>query len=166
MTNHTIAAALDRIAELLDLEAEDAEVTAAYRRAAKLIRLALRPVRLMVEDDGLEALHALGLGWVLAGLVTDWLRTGQLPLLERLERKHAPEHRLQCVPGIGPRLAHEVHTTLGVESPDELATAAQAGRLSNVCGFGPRRVALVKAMLARPRRPLRRPVQLELIDAD
>lgn len=164
-TNHTIAAALERIAELLELDGAEATPVAAYRRAAAAIAAAPRPAYELVAEDGVEALHELGIGYLISGLVTDWIRSGELPLLERLERKHDPEARLRRIPGIGPKLAHEVRE-LGIESVDQLVQAAESGRLQNVCGFGPKRIALIRATrVSRPprRRNTEAPIQLDLL---
>jgi DNA polymerase (family 10) len=159
-SNATIAAGLERIAELLELEGVEATPVAAYRRAGQTIAAEPRPMTELIDADGVDALHALGIGWWISGLVTDWIRSGELPLLQRLERRHDPETRLRRVPGIGPKLAHEVRE-LGINSVDALATAARSGRLQGVCGFGPKRIALIKATLRG--RPLESPVQLELL---
>ena len=161
-TNHTIAAALERIAELLELDGVEPTPVAAYRRAAQAIAAAPRPAVELVNEDGVEALHALGIGYLISGLVTDWIRSGELPLLDRLERRHDPEARLRRVPGIGPKLAHEVRE-LGIDSVDALARAAESGRLNDVCGFGPKRIALIRATLPRRERRVEQPVQLDLL---
>ncbi len=162
--NPTIAAALDRIAELLERDGVEPTPVAAYRRAARIIAAEPRPVAELVEEDGVEALHGLGIGYLISGLVTDWIRSGELPLLERLERRHDPEACLTRVPGIGPRLAREVKQ-LGITSVDALHDAAREGRLASVCGFGPKRIALIRATLRsrRERRPAAAPIQLDLI---
>ena len=46
---------------------------------------------------------------------------------------------LMSVPGIGPRTARRLHETLGIETPEQLFEAAQAGRLRQLWGFGPKR---------------------------
>jgi DNA polymerase (family 10) len=164
--NPTIASGLERIADLLALDGVPHERLFAHREAARTIRLSARKVTDVVAEDGVEGLHALGIGYLLCGLITDWIRTGKLPLLEQLEARHLPEQQLRKVPGIGPGLARTLHA-VGVDSLDALGNAAEDGRLSNVCGFGPRRVELVLGALASlmPTRG-RRPIQLTLaIDA-
>ena len=161
-SNRTIATALERIAELLELEGVEASPVAAYRRAGQAIASSPSPVSQLIEADGVDALHALGIGWWISGLVTDWIRSGELPLLERLERRHDPEASLRRVPGIGPKLAHECRE-LGIDSVDELAAAAKTGRLQGVCGFGPKRIALLRATL-RPQRARSQAIQLDLLD--
>jgi DNA polymerase (family 10) len=166
LDNDAIAQGLDRIADLLALDGVPHERLFSHRDAARRVRHSARPVAEVVQEDGVEGLHLLGIGYLLCGLITDWVRTGKLPLLEQLESRHLPEHQLRRVPGIGPGLARTLHA-VGVDSLDALGDAAEDGRLAHVCGFGPRRVELVLGALAAlaPRRR-HRPVQLTLgIDA-
>ena len=155
--NDEVVAALERIATLLEFEGGTADVAEAFRRAGRAVRACGRNLATVVEEDGVEGVHQLGIGYHLSGLLTDWQRTGRLPLLERLEARHAPERRLTRVPGIGPRLAREVHHALGVDDLESLEAVTRDGRLAAVCGFGPRRVRLVQcalaSMLPRRRRP-------------
>jgi DNA polymerase/3'-5' exonuclease PolX len=162
-SNIVIASALRRIAALLEHDGAEPTTASAYRHAAELVDGSPRPAAELIEDDGVEGLHQLGIGYLISGMITDWIRTGaRPPLLERLERKHDPELRLQRVPGIGKKLAHEV-VELGIESPAALARAARSGLLRQVCGFGPRRVALIAATHASESTDA--PVQLDLIAA-
>jgi DNA polymerase (family 10) len=54
---------------------------------------------------------------------------------------------LATVPGIGPVLAGRIYDGLGVETLEELETAAYDGRLAQVEGFGPKRVQGVRESL-------------------
>jgi DNA polymerase (family 10) len=167
MENDTIARGLERIADLLALDGVPHERLFAHREAARKVEQCVQRIVDIVEEDGVEGLHALGIGYLLCGLIADWVRTGKLPLLEQLEGRHQPQSALQKVPGIGAGLARTLNA-VGVDSLDALGAAAEDGRLSNVCGFGPRRVELVLGALATlmSRRGQRRPVQLTLgIDA-
>ena len=78
--------------------------------------------------------------------MTDWVRSGRLPWLERLKAQRREE--LLHIPGIGARLAQELRDLFGVVDLDGLAEVARSGKLSNVCGFGPKRVKLVSQLLA------------------
>lgn len=167
LRNEPISRTLERLAELLELDGANPARIRAYRQSASVIRRCPRPVAIVVVEEGLEGLHQLGLGYQISGLVTDWLRSGEFPLLKKLEAAHQPGCRLRRVPGIGARLAREVHHALGVESLQQLEQAARDGRLSQVCGFGPRRVALVNGVLESMlhpgnRSPHGRAVQLAL----
>ena len=159
-TNPIIASALERIAALLEREGREPTSISAYRHASRAIANAPRPAVELVEEGGVEALHELGIGYLISGHVADWVRYGSLPLLEQLERRHDPAIELQRVPGIGPKLAREVQG-LGIQSVEQLAAAASNGKLERICGFGPKRIAAIRA-LCRSREP-EAPEQLSLI---
>jgi hypothetical protein len=93
---------------------------------------------------GLEAIPHIGprLGAVIIELV----RTGRCAALERLEG--APGHGLAGVPGLGPKLAERIHRELGIATLEELEAAVRDGRLAAVPGFGPRRLAALRDILA------------------
>ena len=159
--NPTIAAALERIATLLEREGKEPTSVSAWRHASRAVARSARSAVELVADGGVEALHELGIGYLISGCNADWVRYGTLPLLAQLERRRALE--LQRVPGIGPKLASEVRD-LGIHTVEQLAEAASSGQLKRLCGFGPKRIAAIRA-LSNGSREVSRPVQLDLIAA-
>jgi DNA polymerase (family 10) len=156
--NQRIAEMLERIAELL--EAQDASPfrAAAYHRAAIELRLRREGVRQLFDARGHRGLVELPrIGLSIAATIPEYLESGQMALLRGLEGHAAPEDLFTTLPGIGPALARRLHAELGVETLEDLETAAHDGRLEHVAGFGPRRVQALKALLAeRLRRAPRR----------
>jgi DNA polymerase (family X) len=156
--NQRIAEMLERIAELL--EAQDASPfrAAAYHRAAIELRLRREGVRQLFETRGQRGLVELPrIGPSIAAAIAQYLESGQMALLRGLEGPAAPEDLFTTLPGIGQELARRLHAELGVETLEDLETAAHDGRLEHVAGFGPRRVQALKALLAeRLRRAPRR----------
>ncbi len=149
--NASVSAAAERVAALLEAEGRDRGRVRLWRRAAAALAACARPIAELVREEGVEGVHALGIDYLVGGLVTDLVRTGRLPLLDRLERRAATGSVFQRVPGIGPRLASELRQVLGVESLEGLARAAQDGALSDVCGFGPRRTRLLASLATAPK---------------
>lgn len=150
-SNEAIAQGLEAIASLLRREEREAARAAAVRRAAAAIRSHQRSLIAGIADQGVEAVHALGINYELAGIVTDWVRLGRLHWLEQLEARQ--QRALAELPGIGPRLAKELREVLGVVDLDGLAVVARDGRLQQVCGFGPKRLKLVISTLMGRERP-------------
>ena len=157
--NQRIAELLERIAELLEAQSASPFRAAAYRRAAIELRLRREGVRQLFDARGHRGLVELPrIGPSIAGAIAEYLQSGQMALLRGLEGHAAPEDLFTTLPGIGPELAHRLHAELGVETLEDLETAAHDGRLEQVAGFGLRRVHALRAMLAeRLRRAPRRP---------
>ncbi len=148
-TNEDIADVLDRVADLLRGQDANPFRIRAYRDAAQTLRTHDRPVAGLVRDEGAEALEELpGIGPSLAGAVAEFVHTGRLGLLDRLQGEVSPEDLFRVVPGIGADLARRIHDALGVETLEELEQAAHDGRLDGVKGFGARRVRAVRETLA------------------
>jgi hypothetical protein len=102
------------------------------------------------------------------------VRLGYFPMLERLRGEADPVRVLESVPGIGPRLAARLHDEMGLSTLEDLEAAAHDGRLEQIAGFGPKRLAGIRDVLAhrlarvRPpstATPDRPPVE-ELLDVD
>ncbi len=146
LTNDSIATGLEEIARLLPQEARNHERRRVLRRAAESIRNCQTPVTALIEDRGIEGVHMLDICYEVSGVVTDWVRSGRLSWLERLKVQASQE--LAQLPSIGPRLAQVLREVLGVIDIDGLIEAAREGQLATLCGFGPKRLKMVNALLA------------------
>jgi hypothetical protein len=159
VTNADLARQLDRVAELLELQAANPFRVHAYRHAADALRELEEPVGTLLARDGAAGLKAFGIGQAIASVIEELVSSGHLRMLDRLERELPPLLRLQRVPGFGPKLAKQVHDVLHVETLEELEVAAHDGSLERLPGFGPRRTQLVRdalgGMLRRMGRPTR-----------
>jgi hypothetical protein len=151
VTNPEVAALLDEVGDILEAQGAQPYRALAYHRAAATVRELPSAVSDLVESGGEAALESLaGIGENLARRILEILDTGRLQLLERLRRLRGeaePEALFRTVPGIGPRLASEIHERLGIESLEELEMAAHDSRLSTVPGFGSRRLRAVEESL-------------------
>ncbi len=108
-----------------------------------------RPVTELLEAEGMEGLRKLrGIGESLARSIGDLGRTVRLPMLERLRGEADPVALLASVPGIGPALARRLHHDLGIDTLEELETAAHDGRLVELAGIGEKKLAGIVDSLA------------------
>jgi putative hydrolase len=158
-SNQEIAARLEELAKLLEVQGANLFRVRAYRTAAQNLRALTRPVHEILSAEGHAGLLALrGIGRSLARAVEKMCRTGRLPLLQRLRGEAGSNHLFLTLPGIGLELASRIHEQLGVDNLFELQTAARAGRLSRVPGFGRKRVqAIQEALRGRIHAPPPRP---------
>jgi len=134
--NADVAAVFEEMADLLEIEGANPFRVRAYRFAARTLRdLPVEVGEMVAKGEDLTSLP--GIGDDLAGKIKEILATGTAAALEA-QRKRVPATltELLRIPGLGPkrvkRLAHE----LKVRSLSELQTAAQAGRVRTLSGFG------------------------------
>jgi len=149
LRNDGIADALDRIADLLEVQHADRHRVRAYRTAARNVRASDEPLDRILLEAGREGLLRLpGVVKRIAALIDEFLHTGRMAMLERLEGQVSPEDLFTTVPGVGEELAHRIHETLDIETLEELEVAAHDGRLEGVRGLGPRRARGIRDSLA------------------
>ena len=146
-TNQEIADVLERVAALLEAQGANPYRVNAYRKAARLVD---RSDRSLVElvlstEEKLEDLPDIGKS--IGGAIREFVHTGRLLLLERLEGELSPEDLFTTVPGIGEELAKRIYSELHIETLEDLELAAHDGRLDKVPGLGHRRVMAVRDSL-------------------
>ena len=83
LSNSAIAKTLERLANLLELDATEATRPAACREAAETLRHDVRPLTERIEDDGVEGIHRLGIGYELCGMIADWVFPVSKPIVVR-----------------------------------------------------------------------------------
>jgi hypothetical protein len=158
-----VAALLREMATLLEAQGEDnAFRIAAYRNAADTVAASRARVCEIFEREGLTGLDALpAIGPGIAAAIGEIVQTGCWGRLDRLRGIASPEALFRTIPGVGPRLALQLHEGLGVDTLEALEAAAHDGRLRRLRGLGARRVAAIRAalsqMLDRERALRRRP---------
>lgn len=144
-TNEEIAGTLDRIADLLEAQDANRYRVNAYRRAARIISAATDSIAEMAVLYGVKELDRLpDIGKSIAGTIVEYVHTGRLKLLERLEGQISPEDLFSTVPGLGEALSKRIHVALDIDSLEELELAAHDGRLEQVEGIGIRRSKAIR----------------------
>jgi DNA polymerase (family 10) len=147
--NLEIAQRLEEVAQLLDEQGANPYRVQAYRNAAQTLRQLDRPITEILQHNGMDGLRQLpGIGESLAHSIHALATTGRLPMLERLRGESDPVALLASVPSIGKVLATRLHEDLGIDSLEELEAAAYDGRLSEVAGFGKKKLEAIRDSLA------------------
>jgi Holliday junction resolvasome RuvABC DNA-binding subunit len=174
--NFRIARRLEEVAQILQSRGGNPFRVQAYRHAADTLRHLTRPAEEILRQEGEPGLRKLpGIGERLARAIATLLITGRLPMLDRLRGESESGALLASVPGIGKSLAARLHRELGIDTLEQLESAAHDGRLRAITGIGAKRVAGVidslSARLGRVR-PIRaaqksaEPTIAEILDVD
>jgi DNA polymerase (family 10) len=152
-TNIELAAALDELGDLNELDGAIVHRVVAYRNAAKVIREAPGSVAALVREGRVTELP--GVGKTLDEKLRVLIETGSIPATEKLRAKFpAGLVAITKLEGLGPKRARRLYDELGIDSLEALGAAARAGRISELKGFGPKaEQGLLEAIAAHEQRP-------------
>ena len=122
MDKDQVAAVLEEIGTLLELQGENPFKTRAYHNAARTLEGLTVPLEQLVAEDRLGEVK--GFGEALRDKVTTLVTTGRLPYHEEL-RASVPSGLLEMleIQGLGPKKVRRLHLELGVDSVDALTAA-------------------------------------------
>jgi DNA polymerase (family 10) len=148
MRNAEIAAAMDELATLYELDGAVRYRVLAYREAGRVIRQS--PVS--VEQLALEgrATELPGIGETLQSKIVALVENGEIPSATKLKKKFpASLVEVTRIPGVGAKTAKLLFDRLGVASLEDLRVAAENERIQEVKGLGPKFEQSVLAALDR-----------------
>ncbi|RJQ19036.1 DNA polymerase/3'-5' exonuclease PolX [Candidatus Woesearchaeota archaeon] len=137
MKNAEVAKILLEIADLLEVKGV-AWKPEAYRRAARTVEGLGEAIEDVYTKGGVKALKGIsGVGESIAAKIEEYLKTGRVRELARLEKK-APKgvDELLHVPGVGPKKALVLAKKLNIAGLKGLEAAAKAGKVRLLAGFG------------------------------
>ena len=132
-----IAAALQEIARLMELKGGQ------YRFKAKAYNAGARSIQAVGDLDRLVKKNLLTtlprIGGALASQITQLYLTGESSVLNELRKEFPPGVvELSAVPGLSLSKVQQLHEELGISSVAELKAAAEAGKIRDLKGFGPK----------------------------
>jgi DNA polymerase (family 10) len=155
-TNAQIAEALQELGDLYELDGAIVHRVVAYRSAAKAVREASVSVAALARQG--RASELPGIGKTLQEKILALAETGTIPAAERLRAKFPPGLlALTHLPGLGPKRARMLFGELGIDSPAALREAAEAQRLREVKGLGPKfEASMLEALAQAESRPAER----------
>ena len=131
-----IAAALQEIGSLLELKGgTDRFKARAYKAGSRVVAGLNEDIGKVIKEGRLTSMR--GIGRALASQIEQLYLTGQSSVLRNLRQEFPPGIlELSRLPGLSlPKIA-QLHEALGIASIAELQRAAEAGRVSDVKGFG------------------------------
>jgi DNA polymerase (family X) len=145
-TNAEIAAALDELGDLYELDGAIVHRIVAYRNAAKAVRDASVSVSALARQG--RATELPGIGPTIQEKVLALGSDGVIPAAVKLRAKFpAGLIEMTRLPGLGPKRARRLFDELGIDSPAALQTAAQEQRIRGLKGFGPKAEEAILAAL-------------------
>ncbi len=137
MTNQEIAQILVHISQILDIQGENSFKIRAYIKAAETVESLTYQLSSPSDKDELKALPGIGEG--IGKKIRELLETGKLKYYEDLKKsEYDPLTELLGVPGMGPKHVKLVYDQLSIRTIKQLEKAAQAGRLRDLPGWGPK----------------------------
>ncbi len=131
MRNEEIGRLFEEIADMLELKGENRFRINAYRRGAESVTHASQDIEALAREGSLSSIP--GIGKDLSSKIQEYIETGTIRYLEEL-REETPDILLDMlrIPGVGPKTALLIYEGLGIESLEELASAAREHRLSGL----------------------------------
>lgn len=150
MDNLGVARIFTNIGDLLEIKGANPFKIRAYRNAADIVGHMAEPI----ADLGDAEVRALpGIGKDLTAKIRELIDTAALAYYDELRQEFPPTIlemlRLQ---GVGPKTVAVLYGELGIETLDDLETAATEGRLRTLKGMGPKKELLLLRSLAEHRR--------------
>ena len=147
LSNAEIAAALDELADLNELDGAVVYRVVAYRQAARAVRESPLAVAQLAEQGRLTEMA--GIGKTIEEKIEALLETGEIPAAAKLKAKFpAGLVKLTRLPGLGPKTARKIHEELGIAIARGPAPGRRAERLRAVPGLGAKAEQNILAALA------------------
>ncbi|MCI0740209.1 MAG: DNA polymerase/3'-5' exonuclease PolX [Gemmataceae bacterium] len=135
MDKHEVAAVLEEIATLLELQGENPFRCNAYSRAARAIGQLETSIGDVVAAGQLQEIP--GIGETLRDKITTLVTTGHLPFYEDLKSKTPPGLLgMLRLPSVGPKKVKLLYDQLGIDSLEKLKAACEKGDIAGLKGFG------------------------------
>jgi DNA polymerase (family X) len=145
-TNTEIAAALDELGDLSELDGAAIYRVVAYRNAAKAVRES--PVSVLGLARQGRATELPGVGKIIEEKIIALADTGDIPAAAKLRAKFPPGViEMTHLPGLGPKRVKRLYDELGIDSLDALRAAAEAQKIRKLKGFGPKAEEAILASL-------------------
>ncbi|QQR54929.1 hypothetical protein IPG41_07185 [Candidatus Peregrinibacteria bacterium] len=167
LANDHIVQIFEEIADMLDVLGENVFRVRAYRRAAEVIR-GLSDLKEMHKNRDADLEEIPGIGKDLHAKIVEILETGHCEMHERLMKKLSPGILdILRVRGIGPKKVKLFYEQLGIQSLEQLRSAAESGALATLPGMGEKsQSAILVALNENTQSKTRTPHEVALPEAE
>jgi DNA polymerase (family 10) len=152
--NAEVAEQLELLADLLELEGEEAFRVIAYRRAAQRARESGGSIARLALDGRAKELQ--GIGQTIQDKIVQIVEQGEIEALTKRKQRVPPDVvSFLRLPGLGPKTARRIWQELGVTTLEELRSAAEQQRLRTLTGVGAKlEEGILRALAAEPEAPI------------
>ena len=148
LTNGDLARIFHEIGDMLELKGELVFKTVAYHRAADAIGRS--PADIVSAYRAGTPPHIPGVGKAISDKIGELATTGQLAFYDRLRAEIPPSLvELLRIPGLGPKTVRQLNADLGIETVDDLRSAAESGRIRGLRGMSARTEGLILEGIAK-----------------
>lgn len=146
MKNRDVAHLFEQVADMLSIRGDSIHRILAYRKAAESVYALPRDINLVYAEGRLTEIP--GIGATLAAKIEEMLTTGDLDFYRKLSAE-VPSSLVQLlrVEGLGPKRVKQIYEVLGVETLEQLASAAEAGKLKDLPRMGAKSEAKIAAAI-------------------
>lgn len=135
MDKQHVAALLDQMAQLMELDGANPFEVRAYQNASRAIAGLEGDIGELVARG--ELVGVPGLGKSLIARITELVTTGHMRQHDDLLERIPPGLReMLRIPGLGPKRIRQINQTLKITTLDELRQAAEEGAIAALPGFG------------------------------
>ncbi len=135
VTREKMAAVLEEIALLLEVQGENPFKVRAYRQGAEVVESYDGDIVALAAENKLEGIK--GLGEALRDKLHELAATGELGFHKKLRADYPDSFfDLFGLEGLGPKKIAALHKQLGVDSIPSLRAACEAGTVAGLPGFG------------------------------
>jgi DNA polymerase (family 10) len=147
--NDQLAAQLDLLADLMEVQAGDSFRIGAYRKAAARIRETSTSVAQLALEGRAKELQ--GIGKTIEAKIVEVVDDGEIHALTKRKAEVPEEVALfMRLPGLGPKTARRIWRELGIDTVAALQAAAEGGHLQGHAGIGPGTEAKIAEALSKP----------------
>lgn len=135
MDKQRVAAVLDSIGQLMELDGASPFEVRAYQNASRAIAGLEGDLADLVAAGKLAGVP--GLGKTLIARITELVTTGGMRQYDDLLERIPPGLRdMLRIPGLGPKRIRQINQALGIDTLDGLRAAAETGSIAALPGFG------------------------------
>lgn len=135
LTNKDVAELLDQVASILQILDANRFRVIAFQNAAEAIKNYPQDIHALYADGKLESIAGVGKG--IAGALRELFDTGTVAEFDELKvQVPLGVVEMMQVPDMGPKKARRLWEELEITSVEELKSAAEAGQLRKLKGFG------------------------------